>query len=69
MCDGSIRNLLRAGEPCEYVLPSGKEVKWCGLCLKCGDHYRAGHFVANKEDYVGDGNGHVAIEEGSGGDK
>ena len=60
-----IRNPPRPGEPRERVLPSGEEVKWCGLCGKWGDHYRAGHPSGEdgKEEEPGDGDGHVAIAE------
>ena len=63
--DASIRNPPRPGEPRERTLPSGIEVKWCGLCGKWGDHYRAGHTNGEdeKEAETGDGDGHVAIVE------
>ena len=38
-----IRNPPRANDPREKTLQDGTEVKWCGLCGKWGDHYRAGH--------------------------
>ena len=65
--DAGIRNPPRPGDPRERVLPSGQEVKWCGLCGKWGDHYRAGHPSEEevKEEEAVDGDGHVAIEDGA----
>ncbi len=47
------------------MLPSGLEVKWCGLCGKWGDHYSAGNPNGEneKEEEAGDGDGHVAIAD------
>ena len=61
-----IRNPPRPGEPRERVLPSGQEVKWCGLCGKWGDHYRAGHPVGDVdvgEPDDGDAEGNVAFDD------
>ena len=62
--DTGIRNPPRPGEPRERILPNGQEVKWCGLCGKWGDHYRAGHPIAVEGDEVeGDGEGNVAFDK------
>ena len=60
-----IRNPPRPGEPRERVLPSGQEVKWCGLCGKWGDHYRVGHPVGDADVVIDDGDaeGNVAFDE------
>ena len=41
-------------------------MKWCGLCEKWGNHYRAGYPSEEeaKEEEAGDGDGHVTIEDG-----
>jgi len=63
--DAGIGNPLRVGKPHERLLLSGEEAKWCGLCVKWGDHYRADHCVDNEEeDPACDGDGYVAIEVG-----
>ena len=44
------------------MLQDGTEVKWCGLCGKWGDHYRAGHPTDNTA--VAEGNtANVAVDE------
>ena len=61
--DTGIRNPSRPGEPRERILPNGSEVKWCGLCGKWGDHYRAGHPIAiESEEAEGAGEGNVAFD-------
>ena len=62
----------RSSEAQIQMLADRIEVKWCGLCSKQGDHYRAGHTdvdtveggnIAEEVSYVGDDDA-IAESEG-----
>jgi len=61
--DEALRNPPRPGAPRERTLPNGTDVKWCGLCGKWTNHYRARHPVEGEEKVSeGDDEANVAIE-------
>ena len=62
--DTGICNPPCPGKPRKRVPPNGQEVKWCGLCGKWGDYYRAGHPAKLEgEEAEGDGEGNMAFDE------
>ena len=58
-----IRNPPRANDPHERTLADGSVVKWCGLCGRWANNYRAEHPAGPPEDAEADeGAGYVATE-------